>query len=131
MQTKLEDKYFIQERIWTSGFTYGIGSHLGNQWNHGKHWKQDLLIVVVLCIDKKVCPAKVKVRKNCGYPGISAKDCEERGCCFESHPPAVPWCFFHVLERQGKWPNITLFFSLNKYSSHSVVVHALLLIFWT
>uniref|UniRef100_A0A8C3H9R7 P-type domain-containing protein n=1 Tax=Chrysemys picta bellii TaxID=8478 RepID=A0A8C3H9R7_CHRPI len=37
----------------------------------------------------------VKERKNCGYSGISVKECESRGCCFDanSEVPEVPWCF--------------------------------------
>uniref|UniRef100_A0A8C3HCF6 P-type domain-containing protein n=1 Tax=Chrysemys picta bellii TaxID=8478 RepID=A0A8C3HCF6_CHRPI len=46
--------------------------------------------------------SEVKLRQNCGYPGIPAKECEARGCCFESNPPAVPWCFFPHLVEEGK-----------------------------
>uniref|UniRef100_A0A674K7K2 Trefoil factor 2 n=1 Tax=Terrapene triunguis TaxID=2587831 RepID=A0A674K7K2_9SAUR len=49
-----------------------------------------------------VCPTEVKLRQNCGYPGIPAKECEARGCCFESNPPAVPWCFFPHRVEEGK-----------------------------
>lgn len=40
-------------------------------------------------------------RKNCGYPGISAEVCEKKGCCFDSAPPAVPWCFFPEKVEEG------------------------------
>jgi len=32
-------------------------------------------------------------RVNCGFPGIQAQACYERGCCFDSSIPGVPWCF--------------------------------------
>uniref|UniRef100_A0A8P0P6U8 Trefoil factor 2 n=1 Tax=Canis lupus familiaris TaxID=9615 RepID=A0A8P0P6U8_CANLF len=39
-------------------------------------------------------------RKNCGFPGISAAECFNTGCCFDSRVPNVPWCF-HPLPKQG------------------------------
>lgn len=60
------------------------------------------LKLILFKTDKKVCPTDVKARVNCGYPGIPADQCHERGCCFESHPPAVPWCFYHTLVAEGK-----------------------------
>uniref|UniRef100_A0A8C0KY93 Trefoil factor 2 n=1 Tax=Canis lupus dingo TaxID=286419 RepID=A0A8C0KY93_CANLU len=38
-------------------------------------------------------------RKNCGFPGISAAECFNTGCCFDSRVPNVPWCF-HPLPKQ-------------------------------
>ncbi|XP_037233827.1 trefoil factor 2-like [Falco biarmicus] len=39
------------------------------------------------------CKVTPKERKNCGYPGISAKECRKAGCCFDASVPNVPWCF--------------------------------------
>ncbi|CAI9608153.1 unnamed protein product [Staurois parvus] len=36
----------------------------------------------------------VKQRQDCGHPGISAKECYSRGCCFDSSIPEVKWCFY-------------------------------------
>uniref|UniRef100_A0A8V5FM09 Uncharacterized protein n=1 Tax=Melopsittacus undulatus TaxID=13146 RepID=A0A8V5FM09_MELUD len=46
-------------------------------------------------LSAKVCPADSRARINCGFPGITAKECEKKGCCFRSHPAGVPWCFYH------------------------------------
>uniref|UniRef100_A0A8D0EBV3 P-type domain-containing protein n=1 Tax=Salvator merianae TaxID=96440 RepID=A0A8D0EBV3_SALMN len=40
-----------------------------------------------------ICPSEVKVRKNCGFPGISG-ECQSRGCCFDSSIRGVIFCFF-------------------------------------
>ncbi|KAL7983634.1 hypothetical protein Chor_000510 [Crotalus horridus] len=32
-------------------------------------------------------------RSNCGPPGITSQECENKGCCFNSTVPGVPWCF--------------------------------------
>lgn len=37
---------------------------------------------------------EVSERRDCGYPGISAKECAARKCCFSDLIPEVPWCFF-------------------------------------
>uniref|UniRef100_A0A8C5Z9J9 Trefoil factor 3 n=1 Tax=Marmota marmota marmota TaxID=9994 RepID=A0A8C5Z9J9_MARMA len=39
------------------------------------------------------CVVLAKERVNCGYPAISQEDCSNRGCCFDSKTPGVPWCF--------------------------------------
>uniref|UniRef100_A0A8C6JBT6 Uncharacterized protein n=1 Tax=Melopsittacus undulatus TaxID=13146 RepID=A0A8C6JBT6_MELUD len=49
----------------------------------------------------KVCPADSRARINCGFPGITAKECEKKGCCFRSHPAGVPWCFYHRMVEEG------------------------------
>ncbi|XP_053310256.1 putative gastrointestinal growth factor xP4 [Spea bombifrons] len=33
-------------------------------------------------------------RRDCGYPSISAAECDKRKCCFDSSVPEVNWCFF-------------------------------------
>nr|XP_056714214.1 trefoil factor 2-like [Euleptes europaea] len=35
-----------------------------------------------------------KTRVNCGFPGITPRQCRNAGCCFSSEVPGVPWCFF-------------------------------------
>lgn len=37
---------------------------------------------------------EVSARRNCGYPGISPKECASRKCCFSDNIFEVPWCFF-------------------------------------
>lgn len=37
---------------------------------------------------------EVSARRDCGYPGISPKECAARNCCFTDSIPQVPWCFF-------------------------------------
>ena len=32
-------------------------------------------------------------RRECGWPGISERQCEQRGCCFNSNTSGVTWCF--------------------------------------
>ena len=36
-------------------------------------------------------PAKDRV--DCGYPEVTPEQCNNRGCCFDSSIPGVPWCF--------------------------------------
>ncbi|CAM4447348.1 unnamed protein product, partial [Lepidochelys kempii] len=45
------------------------------------------------------CAMDVKERKNCGYSGISVKDCTSKGCCFDAKYPGVPWCFYPLLKK--------------------------------
>uniref|UniRef100_A0A8C3FQZ4 P-type domain-containing protein n=1 Tax=Chrysemys picta bellii TaxID=8478 RepID=A0A8C3FQZ4_CHRPI len=44
------------------------------------------------------CAMNVKDRTNCGYSGISVKECQTRGCCFDAKYPGVPWCFYPHLK---------------------------------
>lgn len=30
---------------------------------------------------------------DCGYPKVTPEQCNNRGCCFDSSIPRVPWCF--------------------------------------
>ncbi|XP_043852592.1 trefoil factor 3-like [Dromiciops gliroides] len=39
------------------------------------------------------CAVPSSERINCGYPKITAEECNSRGCCFNSSIPEVPWCF--------------------------------------
>ncbi|XP_039224992.1 trefoil factor 3-like [Crotalus tigris] len=40
------------------------------------------------------CQVQPNARVNCGYPYISAQECYNRGCCFDSSIAGVIWCFF-------------------------------------
>ncbi|ETE64606.1 Trefoil factor 2, partial [Ophiophagus hannah] len=40
------------------------------------------------------CQVQPNARLNCGYPHISAQECYNRGCCFDSSIVGVIWCFF-------------------------------------
>uniref|UniRef100_A0A674K6F5 Trefoil factor 2 n=1 Tax=Terrapene triunguis TaxID=2587831 RepID=A0A674K6F5_9SAUR len=37
------------------------------------------------------CGMNVKERMNCGFAGISVKECVTKGCCFDDKYPGVPW----------------------------------------
>ncbi|XP_059576743.1 trefoil factor 2-like [Alligator mississippiensis] len=39
------------------------------------------------------CKKASSNRTNCGPPGITPQQCLDRGCCFDSAVPNVPWCF--------------------------------------
>ncbi|XP_043730330.1 trefoil factor 1 isoform X1 [Cervus elaphus] len=34
--------------------------------------------------ETETCQVEPHQRQNCGYSGITAKDCEEKGCCFDN-----------------------------------------------
>ncbi|XP_044297673.1 putative gastrointestinal growth factor xP4 [Varanus komodoensis] len=40
------------------------------------------------------CDVQLKQRINCGYPYISAQECYNKGCCFDSSIAGTIWCFF-------------------------------------
>ncbi|OCT93704.1 hypothetical protein XELAEV_18011379mg [Xenopus laevis] len=49
---------------------------------------------------KAECTVDPSVRIDCGYPGITDKDCREKGCCYDECIPDVTWCFEKaVIER--------------------------------
>nr|XP_019601253.1 PREDICTED: trefoil factor 1 [Rhinolophus sinicus] len=41
----------------------------------------------------ETCAVAPSKRQNCGHPGVSTSECAEKGCCFDSTVPGVPWCF--------------------------------------
>uniref|UniRef100_G3N3Q9 Trefoil factor 1 n=2 Tax=Bos taurus TaxID=9913 RepID=G3N3Q9_BOVIN len=43
------------------------------------------------------CQVEPHQRRNCGHPGITAKECKEKGCCFDNTVRGVPWCFYTEL----------------------------------
>ncbi|TFK05627.1 neurexin-1 [Platysternon megacephalum] len=69
------------------------------------------LLVIVLVLECRIlveggeipstgeCAMNVKERQNCGYAGISVKECETKGCCFDAKYPDVPWCFYPHLKK--------------------------------
>ncbi|XP_054830721.1 putative gastrointestinal growth factor xP1 [Eublepharis macularius] len=45
-------------------------------------------------LSSQQCEIQPIARVNCGYAGISAEECNNRGCCFDSRITGVIWCFF-------------------------------------
>ncbi|XP_051840782.1 trefoil factor 1 [Antechinus flavipes] len=41
----------------------------------------------------ETCNMTPQERKNCGWSGITEKECQERNCCFDSNIRGYPWCF--------------------------------------
>ncbi|XP_059865759.1 trefoil factor 3 isoform X1 [Delphinus delphis] len=39
------------------------------------------------------CMVPAKDRVDCAYPDVTAEQCTNRGCCFDSSILGVPWCF--------------------------------------
>uniref|UniRef100_A0A8C3FLP0 P-type domain-containing protein n=1 Tax=Chrysemys picta bellii TaxID=8478 RepID=A0A8C3FLP0_CHRPI len=63
------------------------------------------------------CAMDVKERKNCGYSGISEKECQTKGCCFDSEYPGVPWCFHpRIKNAEGKCVKDVSFFSAGRWT---------------
>lgn len=52
---------------------------------------------------ENLCAVPAKNRVDCGYPEISPEQCVNRGCCFDSSIPEVPWCF-KPLQDTGERP---------------------------
>ncbi|XP_060040146.1 LOW QUALITY PROTEIN: trefoil factor 3 [Erinaceus europaeus] len=46
------------------------------------------------------CAVPAKDRVDCGYPEVTAEQCNSRGCCFDSSIPQVPWCFKPLQETE-------------------------------
>ncbi|KAF5927466.1 hypothetical protein HPG69_016104, partial [Diceros bicornis minor] len=44
------------------------------------------------------CAVPAEDRVDCGYPEITSEQCNNRGCCFDSSIPRVPWCFTPLRE---------------------------------
>uniref|UniRef100_A0A8C5XSU4 Trefoil factor 1 n=1 Tax=Microcebus murinus TaxID=30608 RepID=A0A8C5XSU4_MICMU len=41
----------------------------------------------------ETCSMLPRERENCGFPGVTAAQCESRGCCFDDTVRGFPWCF--------------------------------------
>uniref|UniRef100_A0A8D2D0R2 Trefoil factor 3 n=1 Tax=Sciurus vulgaris TaxID=55149 RepID=A0A8D2D0R2_SCIVU len=52
------------------------------------------------------CVVPPKDRVDCGYPQITERDCNNRGCCFDSSTPGVPWCFKPLSECFQRCPRL-------------------------
>ncbi|XP_021005709.1 trefoil factor 3 [Mus caroli] len=46
------------------------------------------------------CMVPANVRVDCGYPSVTSEQCNNRGCCFDSSIPNVPWCFKPLQETE-------------------------------
>nr|AAA42270.1 trefoil protein [Rattus norvegicus] len=46
------------------------------------------------------CMAPTNVRVDCNYPTVTSEQCNNRGCCFDSSIPNVPWCFKPLQETE-------------------------------
>uniref|UniRef100_A0A8C2RX74 Trefoil factor 3 n=1 Tax=Capra hircus TaxID=9925 RepID=A0A8C2RX74_CAPHI len=46
------------------------------------------------------CAVPAKDRVDCGYPEVTPEQCNNRGCCFDSSIPGVPWCFKPLQEAE-------------------------------
>ncbi|KAG8518589.1 Trefoil factor 2 [Galemys pyrenaicus] len=42
----------------------------------------------------ETCDVSPKERANCGHDGITARECRDKGCCFDDSVRKVPWCFY-------------------------------------
>ncbi|XP_008533520.1 trefoil factor 3 [Equus przewalskii] len=49
------------------------------------------------------CAVPAKDRVDCGYPKVTPEQCNNRGCCFDSSIPRVPWCFKPLQETECKF----------------------------
>ncbi|XP_066454661.1 putative gastrointestinal growth factor xP4 [Eleutherodactylus coqui] len=48
------------------------------------------------------CEVDPKLRRNCGYLGISKARCEKRGCCYNSTVFFTSWCFFSKSQEKAQ-----------------------------
>ncbi|KAI4578763.1 hypothetical protein MJT46_000131 [Ovis ammon polii x Ovis aries] len=53
-------------------------------------------------VETETCQVEPHQRKNCGHPGITAKECKDKGCCFDSTVRGVPWCFQTALVEEDR-----------------------------
>ncbi|XP_004429770.2 PREDICTED: trefoil factor 3 [Ceratotherium simum simum] len=70
-----------------------------------------LLVAVLACgfsrlageyvgLSANQCAVPAEDRVDCGYPEITSEQCNNRGCCFDSSIPRVPWCFTPLRETE-------------------------------
>ncbi|XP_066455001.1 alpha-2-macroglobulin-like [Eleutherodactylus coqui] len=57
------------------------------------------------------CDVSTDERADCGHPGISREECEEKDCCFNSSIHGSKWCFLKVfnffkIRRFSKFPKL-------------------------
>ncbi|XP_051008463.1 trefoil factor 1-like [Acomys russatus] len=41
----------------------------------------------------ETCTMNPRERINCGFPGVTAQQCKDKGCCFDNTVRGFPWCF--------------------------------------
>ncbi|XP_036207407.1 trefoil factor 3 [Myotis myotis] len=51
-------------------------------------------------LSESQCAIPAKDRVDCGYPEVTPEQCNNRGCCFDSSIPEVPWCFKPLQETE-------------------------------
>ncbi|XP_073928442.1 trefoil factor 3 [Castor canadensis] len=51
-------------------------------------------------LSENQCKVPAKERVDCGYPGVTQEQCNNRGCCFDSSIRQVPWCFKPLQETE-------------------------------
>ncbi|XP_077611476.1 trefoil factor 3 [Crocuta crocuta] len=56
-------------------------------------WGSSSLADEYVGLSENMCAVPAQNRVDCGYPYISPEQCVNRGCCFDSSVPEVPWCF--------------------------------------
>uniref|UniRef100_A0A8C8SFW1 P-type domain-containing protein n=1 Tax=Pelusios castaneus TaxID=367368 RepID=A0A8C8SFW1_9SAUR len=64
------------------------------------------------------CAVQPNARMNCGYPYISAQECNNRGCCFDDSIDGVIWCFFPSSPTEEGNRSICLFFMVPEYAEN-------------
>lgn len=50
------------------------------------------------------CAIPAKDRVDCAYPEVTPEQCNNRGCCFDSSIPEVPWCFKPLQDTGEPYP---------------------------
>ncbi|XP_076975092.1 trefoil factor 1 [Tamandua tetradactyla] len=48
----------------------------------------------------ETCDMHPQERRNCGWPGVKARECREKGCCFDDTVRGFPWCFHPLAVNQ-------------------------------
>ncbi|XP_077311291.1 alpha-2-macroglobulin-like protein 1 [Lithobates pipiens] len=44
---------------------------------------------------KAHCNVRASERRDCGKPGITKEECEQKNCCYDTSVMDAKWCFFH------------------------------------
>uniref|UniRef100_A0A452HGQ5 Trefoil factor 3 n=1 Tax=Gopherus agassizii TaxID=38772 RepID=A0A452HGQ5_9SAUR len=71
-------------------------------------------------LSQEQCAQQPSARVNCGYPYISAEECNNRGCCFDDSIVGVIWCFFPRTEEGNR--AMGQFFPVPQYTENITVV---------
>lgn len=65
--------------------------HRRKQCDNLRNVARDSPLLFVLTLE--TCTMTPRERINCGFPGVTAQQCKERGCCFDDSIRGFPWCF--------------------------------------